>query len=143
MTTQEKLTFIVNAEDVTDDLILKRCKTFKDALKLCRDCSPLGDDEILFELEKRAGRKIQRSHFSESLSSHGDRNFPPELIQTLEDICENLIPTRFMALSRNQELRPMKEALELENEALRGELKKKTEEFEAIKEFLRDARVIK
>lgn len=140
---QEKLTFIVKAEDVTDDLILKRCNTFKDALKLCRDCSPLSDDEILFELEKRAGRKIQRSHFSESLSSHGDRNFPPEIIQTLEDICENLIPTRFMALSRNQELRPKKEALELENEMLRDELKKKTEEFEAIKDFLRDARVIK
>lgn len=131
---QADLDFTIKIDDVTDELISKRCKTLKDAIKLCRDCCPLSDDEILYEIEKRTGRKIQKSHFSESLSD-SNRNFPPELIQTLEDICENWIPTRFMALSRNQELKPKKELLELELEKEKSEkeeLKKKLEYFEEL-----------
>ncbi len=134
---QNRLNFVVKPDDVTDDLILKRCKNLKDALKLCRDCSPLSDKEIIYEIETRSGKKIQKSHFSEALNG-GDRNFPPDLIQIFEDICENLIPTRFMALSRNQLLRPRREAWELENERLRAEIENERLEREAIKSFLRD-----
>lgn len=139
MTDQLVMDFTVNEEDVTDELILKRCKTLKDALRFCRECSPLSDDEILWELEKRTGRKMQRSHFIESLHD-GKRNFPPELIQSLEDICGNWIPTRYMALSRNQELKPKKEALELENEQLRAELEEARKEMEVIKRFIKEIR---
>lgn len=119
---QPKIDFTVKLEDVTDELILRRCKHLGDAIRLCRDCSPLSDDEIIFEIEKRAGKKIQKSHFSEALNGH--RNFWPSLISDLEDICENLIPTRYMALSRNQELKPKKEAWELENEKLKAEIER-------------------
>lgn len=132
---QPKIDFNLKAEDVTDELILKRCKNLKDAIKLCRDCSPLSDDEILFEIEKRTSRKIQKSHFSEALNGTNGRNFPPELIQTLEDICDNWIPTRYMALSRNQELKPKKEAWEIENEKLRNLLAEKEKELEIIRRW--------
>lgn len=134
---QRQIDFVLKLSDVTDELILKRCCNLKDAIRLCRDCSPLSDDEILFEIEKRTGRKMQRSHFSEALSN-SNRNFPPDLVQVLEDICENWIPTRFMALSRKQELRPKKEALELEIDRLKEELDKEQLKNQAIHEFLKD-----
>lgn len=132
---QAKIDFTIRPEDVTDELILKRCKNLRDAIKLCRDCSPLSDDEILYEIEKKTGRKLQKSHFSEAINGWSGRNFPPELIQTLEDVCGNWIPTRYMALSRNQELRPKKEAWELENERLRQALADKEKELEIIKRW--------
>ena len=128
---QPKIDFSVKPEDVTDELILKRCKHPGDAIRLCRDCSPLSDDEIIFEIEKRTGRKIQKSHFSEALNGH--RNFWPRLIPVLEDICDNWIPTRYMALSRNQELKPKKEAWEIENEKLKGEIERLKNEREIEK----------
>lgn len=138
---QSKMDFTVKPEDVTDDLILKRCRSFRDALKLCRDCSPLVDKEILDEIEKRASRKMDKSHFSEALSGSNNRNFPPEMVQTLEDVCGNLIPTRYLAITRNFELRPKKEALEIENDQLRAELAQRDVEMDAIKKFLRETGV--
>lgn len=134
---EQVLNFSVNASDVTDELILKRCKSLKDAIRLCRDCSPLSDDEILYQIEKRTGKKLQKSHFTECLNT-GNRNFPPELIQVLEDICDNWIPTRYMALSRKQDLKPKKEALELEVEKLKEELEKERFKLQAISDFLKD-----
>ena len=132
---QARINFTLKPEDVTDELILRRCRNLKDAVRLCRDCSPLSDDEILLAIEKRTSRKIQKSHFSESLNNHDGRNFPPDLIQILEDVCENLIPTRYMALSRNQELRPKKEAWEQENDRLRQLLAEKERELEIIRNW--------
>lgn len=136
---QAKLEFVVKPEDVTDELILKRCKSPQDAIKLCRDCSPLADKEILAEIAHRSGDKeVEKSHFSEWMS--GARNFPPKYIQLLEDICGNWIPTRYMALSRNQELRPKREAWELENESLRYQLAEKDKEIEIIRKWEKEKR---
>lgn len=134
--------FHVRVEDITDDLILRRCRNLRDAVRLCRDCSPLSDDEILYELEKRTGRKLQKSHFSEALNGMNNRNFPLELIQELENICGNIIPTRYMALSRNFELKPKKEAWELENERLRKLLEEKEKELEIIRRWEKQKRGI-
>ncbi len=131
---QDALSFRLNPEDVSDDLILKRCKNLRHAVKLCRDCSPLGDDEIVFRLDADHGVKIQRSHLVEALNG-GQRNFPLEGIQALEDLCGNTIPTRYLALSRNCELRPRKEALELENDRLRQALAEKDKEIEILAKY--------
>lgn len=135
---QPKLDFTAKPEDVTDDLIVKRCRTLRDALKLCRDCSPMVDKEILDEIEKRTGRKIDKSHFSEALTPGHLRSFPTELIQVLEDICSNLIPTRYMALSRNFDLKQKREALEIENDRLKSALDIQALELDAIKKFMRE-----
>jgi hypothetical protein len=142
---QEALQLVVNPDDVTDRLILQKCRNLRHALKLCRDCSPLSDEEIIVELEKR-GKKMQRSHFIESLNS-GPRNYPPDAIQDLEDICHNLIPTRFLALSRNCELRPKREAWEIENDRLREEIEardrlieQERQKTEAIADFIKRTR---
>ncbi len=135
---QEPLKYHLNAEDVTDDLIMKRCKTTRQAIRLCRDCSPLTDKEIINELHKRTGYEYQQSHFTEALNG-GNKNFNPDHIPALEDICSNWIPTRFMALYRNCELKRKKEALEIELEKERAdkeEYKKKYEyAIQALKEI--------
>jgi hypothetical protein len=138
---QSSMDFTVKPEDVTDELILKRCRSFRDALKLCRDCSPLVDKEILDEIDRRAARKMDKSHFSESLSGSHNRNFPPELVQILEDVCGNLVPTRYLALTRNFDLRIKRDALEIENDRLRSVIDRQSSEIEAVKKFLRESRI--
>lgn len=135
---QARIDFTVKADDVTDHLIIQRCRSVSDSIKLCRDCSPLSDDEIIDRLVICSGREktIQNSHFSEMLS--GKRAFPQDCIPHLEDICGNIIPTRYLALIRNQELKPRKEAWELEIEQLKKELEMERFRNEAIQDFLRD-----
>lgn len=91
------------------------------------------DKEIIDGIKKRTGHEFQKSHFSETIN--GTRSFPPRYIQVLEDVCENLIPTRYMALSRNQELRPKKEAWQLENDRLRLALAEKDREIEILVKY--------
>lgn len=131
----------MNPADVTDELILRRCRRLRDALKLCRDCSPLDDKEIIHLIKIRTGYEFQKSHFSECVNGIGNRNFPLDLIAVLEDICGNLIPTRYMALARNCELRTRKQALEIENEQLRAELAEAKKEMQVITKFLRESGV--
>jgi hypothetical protein len=134
---QEALKFVINPADVTDELIIRKCKTLRNALRLCRDCSPLTDKEIIDELKKRTGYEYQQSHFSEGLNG-GRKNIDPDHIPILEDICSNWIPTRYIAISRNCELRPRKEAWEIENDQLRSELQQERIQHEAIKSFLKE-----
>lgn len=141
MIIQEKLDFITKAEDVTDDLIMRRCKNLDDAINLCRSCSPLNDKQIIEQIGKLSGdNEMQKSHFSEAMNGCG-RNFPPRYIKYLEDICFNWIPTRYMALSRHQELKPKKEAWELENEHLKRLLVEKNKEIEIISKWEKSKRV--
>jgi hypothetical protein len=137
--TQQPLRYYLNSEDVTDDLIMKRCKSLGNAVRLCRDCSPLTDKEIIDAISERTGYEYQLSHFSEALNG-GKKNFAPDHIPVLEDVCSNWIPTRYMALSRNCELKRKKEALEIELDAVRterDELQKRyditIEAFKAVK----------
>jgi hypothetical protein len=48
-------------------------------------------------------------------------NFPHEKYTTLEDVTGNDIPLRWLALRKNRELKPMKSALEEQNEKLKTE----------------------
>lgn len=123
--TQEGLQFHLNTDDVTDELIIRRCKSYRNALRLCRDCSPLTDKEIIHEIKKRTGYEYQQSHFTEGLNG-GRKNIDPDHIPILEDICSNWIPTRYLVLSRNCMMKPRKEALEIA-------LERKMEECERLK----------
>ena len=122
---QEALSFVLNSQDVTDELIVRRCKSLRHALRLCRDCSPLTDKEIINEIKLRTGYEYQQSHFTESLNG-GRKNLDPDHIAVLEDICSNWIPTRYLALSRNCVLKPRKEAYEIA-------LERKAEECEILR----------
>jgi hypothetical protein len=134
---QESLQFVLNPEDVTDSLITKKCKTLRNALRLCRDCCPLTDKEIIEELRKKTGYEYQQSHFTEALNG-GHKNFDPDHVRPFEDVCSNWIPTRYLVLSRGCEMKPKKEALELKVEALEKQLEQERVQHEAIKTFLKE-----
>ncbi|MHB8109790.1 MAG: hypothetical protein ACYDHW_07130 [Syntrophorhabdaceae bacterium] len=134
---QEALKFVLSPEDVTDDLIIRKCKNPRDAVKLCRDCSPLSDDEIRAAIEHETGRLLDKGHFSQMINGQGGRNFPPELMTVFEDVCGNWIITRYFALYRNCELKPKKEALELELENAQKEADEYRKKYEYAIEALR------
>lgn len=131
---QERIDFTVRIDSVTDELIIRRCCSLTDAIRLCRECSADKDEFIIDEVCKLSGREktILPSHFSEMMA--GRRAFPPDLIQPLEDVCSNYIPTRYMALTRNQELKPKRQAWELKAEAE----KKRADEAEAKLRTIQD-----
>lgn len=133
---QQTLKYYLGADDVTDDLIQKRCRSLRNAIRLCRDCSPLTDKEIIDELHKRTGYEYQQSHFTEALNG-GKKNFDPDHIPVLEDICSNWIPTRYLALHRNCELKRKKEALEIELDHEREEKEEYRKKYEYAIEALR------
>ncbi|MCE5208981.1 MAG: hypothetical protein LLG42_11815 [Chloroflexi bacterium] len=132
---QEALNFVVDPDDVTDELIVRKCKSLRNALRLCRDCSPLTDKEIINEIKRRTNYEYQQSHFTEGLNG-GRKNIDPDHIAVLEDICFNWIPTRYMALSRNCELRPKKEAYEIALERERAEREKIQLKYETLMEAI-------
>lgn len=134
--TQQGLKYHLDADDVTDELIQRRCRSLRGAIRLCRDCSPLTDKEIIDEIHKRTGYEYQQSHFTEALNG-GKKNFDPDHISVLEEICSNWIPTRYMALSKNCELKRKKTALELELEARTAEADEYRKKYEYAIEALR------
>lgn len=132
---QEALNFAVNPNDVTDDLILRKCKSLRSALRFCRDCSPLTDKEIIDEIRKRTGYEYQHSHFTEALNG-GRKNIDPDHIPVLEDICNNAIPTRYLTLIRNCEMKPKKEVYEMAFERERAEREKIQLKYETLMEVI-------
>lgn len=137
---QEELSFKVRPEDITDNYILSKCKNFRDALILCVECSDKDPKQIISELKKLNGYEMDESTFSKCLSRNTSqpRNFPSELVEALEDIAGNLIPTRFKALHRHFNLTPMKNRYELMIESLIEENKNLKNKVEVINDFLKD-----
>ncbi len=136
---QEKFKYTITEKDITDNFILSQCNNFREAIKLCIECSNKTVDEITTEIKKRTGMQIQNSNFSDAMHGRNNRNFWNELIEALEEICSNWIPTRYLVLKKNLELKPKKEVLELENEQLKVEIEKKDREYKAIIKFLKDS----
>lgn len=132
---QESLNFVVNPNDVTDELILKRCKSVRNALRFCRDCSAFTDKEIIEEIKKRTGYEYQHSHFTEALNG-GRKNIDPDHIPILEEICNNAIPTRYLNLIRNCEMKPKKEAYQIAYEQEKAEREKYQIRYETLLESI-------
>jgi hypothetical protein len=141
MAIQGELKYSLTAEDISDEMILKRCGTStRKALRLCVDCSPKDDKEIIAELKQKTGYEYQLSHFSEGLNG-GKKNIDPDHIPVIEEICGNWIPTRFLVITKQHEMKPKKAALELENERLRKALDDERKRNETIVEFLKGIRI--
>lgn len=130
---QGNLSLNMRDTDLPDDYVLK-CRDLKHALKLCIEVSGIPFKDVAFQLdmpEKSISRML-----SDNPEDH--RNFPPELINSLMDICRNEIPLRWQALKRSYGLHRLKSALEIENENLRRELEEKSKEHETILKVIRE-----
>lgn len=129
---QEKLPI---PEDTTDQEILIRCTSFKDALRLAREKSGKSENLISLELEER-GHKIDQSTLSLSLSENPSqkKNFPTEAILDFMQIT-NEIPLKWLAIKCGYGLVRLRNSLEIELEKERtekAELAKKLEYFEEL-----------
>lgn len=132
MVKQQDLPFRRKNQDIPDEVILNQ-NTFRDALRLCVETSGLNYQQVSNAL----GR--DPADISRMLSMNGTgRHFPPELVGPLMEACGNIIPLRWLALRCGYELRPLRTALERENQELRSKLEEKEREIEVIKQFLRD-----
>lgn len=124
---QEELLLRTSHKDVSDNIILASCKTFKDALKLSKSLSGLDDKQLISRLNIDAGQ------WSRIWSSNA--HFPEEKLEQFMDLCGNLIPLRYLALKYGFGLSPLKSKLELEldkKHAENEELQKKLAYFEEL-----------
>jgi len=132
---QGNLIFERRHDDVTDDVLL-RCQSLKHALRLCIEVTGLPLKEVAFRLD------MPDKSLSRMLADNPDdhRNFPPESINHLMDVCENEIPLRWQALSRGYGLVRLKSEVESENERLKAEVERLQRDRDVIVGFLREAK---
>lgn len=122
-------------QEISDAEILRRCKSQRDALRVCVEISGLCPKDIAFQLD------IDPGHFSRMINQSDDkRHFPQDLVDSLMDICANEIPLRYAALKRGYGLQKLKSKLEEENEALKDQLEEERRKFETITEFMKTVR---
>ena len=129
---QGSLLFSRRNDDVSDDA-LHRCPSLKHALRLCIEVTGLPLKEIAFRLDM-PDKTLSRTLVE---NSEDHRNFPPELIPLLMDVCENEIPLRWLSLARGYGLFRLKSEVEIENERLKAELAAQEAKLATITEFLK------
>lgn len=113
-----------NKKSIMDEEILRRCSHFKDALRLCKELAPLNDQQLADALD------LDPAQWSRIWADRG--HFPDEKIERFMEICENNVPTRYLALKEGSELKPMKNTLEIRVEALERALAEREKELEII-----------
>jgi len=121
--------------DLPDDIILN-CRDLKHAIKLCVEVSGLPLKDVAFQLD------IPDKSLSRMLADNPEdhRNFPPELIDLIMDVCHNEIPLRWQALRRNYGLHKLKSALELELEKTKRELAEERLEKQIMMKLVKEMR---
>jgi hypothetical protein len=120
------------------DVVAAKCKSLKHALRMCIGTSEIPLKQVAFDLE------IDEKHLSRMLSDNPDdnRHFPPDKINDLMKVCGNLIPLRYLAYSHGFGIVRLKSEVELENERLKEELRKRDEKIQTIEDFMRKVKGI-
>lgn len=126
---QRSLLLRLHSKDVSDQIIIMK-NNFKDALKLTKDISGLTDLQLCQELD------IDPGHWSRIWNGKG--HFPDEKIIDFMNLCDSIVPLRWLALKYGYELRPMKSKLEAENDELREMNERLKRDLNVIKDFLRE-----
>lgn len=111
------------------DIILT-CNTFKEALKLCKSISGLGDKQICGHLD------IDPAQWSRIWTTESG-HFPENKIMKFMELCENIVPLIWLAHKCGYIIQPLKTELELENEKLLSELNEEKKKLAVITEFYR------
>jgi len=128
---QKSLLLRTPNKDITDHVIAKKAN-FKEALKLSKDVSGLTELQFCQELE------IDPGHWSRIWSGKG--HFPDEKIIDFMNLCDNIVPLRWLALQYGYELRPVRTRLEAENDLLKDENNRLKRDMLVIKEFIQETR---
>lgn len=121
-------------EIITDQEVMVRCRSMRDAIKLCVSLAPVDEQVVCIEIE------LDQAQWSRFKS--GKAHFPDDKLSLLEDCCGNEIPTRYKALSRGYGLVKLKSELEKDNDRLMALLDQRDQELSVIKKFLKDTRVV-
>lgn len=109
--------------------VIMACKTFKEALKLCKSISGLEDKQICGHLD------IDPAQWARIFGACG--HFPENKLIEYMRLCQNITPAIWLSRTLGYNLVPLKNELELENERLRQDLEKEREKIAIITEFQR------
>lgn len=118
-------------QEITAQEILRRCDSVEDAVIMCLDVAGVNHKGLAFHLGDSPGnltRKLRRD-------PHDPRFLSPKDLMDTMALCQNLIPTRYMALKYGHDLHPIKSTLELQLEQERAEkedLQRKLGYFEEL-----------
>ena len=118
-----------DVDDVSDIVLLNK-PDFLSAICLCMDISGLQDDHIASVLE------MQPAQFSKCRS--GLAHFPPNKLTTLMDVCQNIVPLRWLSIHRGFELKVMTSSLQKENDELKKQVEELDHDLETIKKFIKE-----
>lgn len=103
----------MQAVDLT---LVKRQPTLSAAIKLCISLSGFDSEKQIYMT-----LGIDAGHWTRI--SKGDAHFPQEKLEALMDLCGNEAPLIWLANRRGYELKPLRSAVEIENDRLRAQLK--------------------
>lgn len=109
--------------------VIKACKTFKDALKLCKSITGLDDKQICLALD------IDPGHWSKIFTNGG--HFPENKLVDFMELCGNKIPLIWLSYTCGYTLAPLKSELEMELERERQEKEEFKKKYEYAIEALR------
>ena len=115
--------------DVSEEIVA-RLPNLLAAIKLSMDVSGLNDQQIADAIDVDSAQlsRIKR----------GDMHFPPNKLVNLMDVCGNEIPLRWLAWTRNWELKRRMSAIEAENLTLRALLVEREHDLDVLKRFVRE-----
>lgn len=112
--------------------IIDSCKTFIDALDLCKSISGLEDKQIYMALN------IDKGHWSLIYTKGSNkRNFPENKLIEFMDICGNRVPLIWLARKCGYTLQPLRTELEIELEHERAEKEEFRKKYEQAIEVMR------
>lgn len=132
MADQGAFPFVEKKEEISEVLI-RKCRDMKAAIKLSIEISGLPLKEVAFHLD------MPDKTLSRMLADNPEdnRHFPPDKIPSLMNITQNEIPLRWLAVSRGYGLFRLKSEIEMENERLKTELAAQEAKLATITEFLK------
>lgn len=120
-------------DDVSDSELL-RIPDLLAAVRKCIEISGMSSETVASHID------MDPSHFSKCINGNKARHLDPNKIPVIMMVCQNKIPTRWLAAHGGDELKPRQSTLEQENERLRRELSESQHDMETIKRFIRDTR---
>jgi hypothetical protein len=130
-----QLPFVATMQEISDAEIMRRCKSARDALRVCIELSGLCPKEVAYHLE------LDQGHLSRMITASGEsRHFPPDLFNKLQDLCGNEVPIRWLTLSRGYGMHRLKSELERENDALRIRLNEQEQRLATITDFIKQVK---
>ena len=113
---------------MVDNIYIERCRSMRQAIKLCVDLSGVNDNALCIDLGIDPGQwsriKSGQAHF-------------PDKFNEIQDVCGNYAPLQWYAHSEGFGLVKLQSELEAENDQLRQEKQELEAKLKNFEEFLK------